>query len=151
VGERKTGIRDVVVNRKAWHDFEILDRFEAGVSLRGSEVKSLRGSRANIQDAYVRIEAGMAILVGFHISPYPWANRENHDPLRERTLLLHAHEIEKLRRATAERGMTIVPLRVYFKGARLKVEIALARGRKVHDHREAIKARDAQRDMDRER
>jgi len=145
------GIKPIAKNRKARHEFEILDRFEAGLALRGSEVKSLRGGRANLQDAYIRIENGEAWLIGCHISPYPWANRENHDPLRERKLLLHHSEIEKLRRATAERGMTVIPLRLYFKGARVKVEISLARGRKLHDRREAIKTRDAEREIARDR
>lgn len=148
---KSTGERDLVVNRAAWHEFEILDRFEAGISLLGSEVKSLRGGRGNLKEAFVRVENGEAWLVGCHISPYPWANRENHDPTRSRKLLLHHAELLKLKRNTTEKGMTVIPLKIYLKGARMKLEIALARGKKLHDKRESIKERDAKRAMARER
>lgn len=148
---QESPVRDLVVNRRARHEFELHDRFEAGISLLGSEVKSLRGGRANLQEAHVRIESLEAWIHGFHISPYPWANRENHEPLRPRRLLLHRHQILKMKRQTTEKGMTIVPLRIYLRGSRIKVEIALARGRKTRDKRQAIKARDAKREMERRR
>ncbi|MBN2801214.1 MAG: SsrA-binding protein SmpB [Deltaproteobacteria bacterium] len=141
----------MVVNRAARHEYEIVDRFEAGLALLGSEVKSLRGGRGNLKEAFVRLDGREAFLVGCHISPYPWANRENHDPTRQRKLLLNRSELLKLKRGTAEKGMTVVPLRLYLKGSKIKLEIALARGRKSHDKRQAIKERDAQREMSRDR
>ncbi len=143
--------RDIVVNRKARHEFFIEDTFEAGIALLGSEVKSLRAGRANLQEAYVRLQPDGAWLIGCHISPYAQANRNNHEPLRERRLLLHRNELLKLKRGTQQKGMTIVPLRIYFKGSLVKVEIGLAKGKKLHDKRETMKARDAKRDMDRGR
>lgn len=144
----KTRTRDLVVNRKARHDFEILDHFEAGIALQGSEVKSLRNGRANLQEAHVHLASdGNAWLIGCHISPYAEANRFNHDPLRQRQLLLSRNELLKLRRQTAERGMTIVPLRLYLKGSWVKVEIAVARGRKLHDKRQAMKEKEARSEM----
>ena len=143
-------LANIVVNRKARHSYEIFDTFEAGLSLLGSEVKSLRGGRANLQEAYVRLDRdGNAELLGCHISPYEAANRNNHEPLRPRRLLLHNHELSKIRKATRERGMTIVPLRMYFKGSRVKLEIGLAKGKKSHDKRHDLKARDAKRDAQR--
>lgn len=134
-------------NRRALHDYEVEDRFEAGIVLRGSEVKSLRQGRVNLQDAYVRFKDGEAWLVGAHISPYSHANRENHDPLRERKLLLHAHEIRRLASKVQERGLTVIPLGMHFKGPHVKVELGLGRGRKVHDKRAAIKEREDRRDI----
>ena len=142
-------IKDLVVNRKARHEYDILDKFEAGISLLGSEVKSLRNGRANLQEGHVRIGPDGAWLHGCHISQYAQASHNNHDPTRQRRLLLHRSEITKLRRGTRERGMTIVPLRIYLKGSLVKIEIALAKGRKLHDKRQAMKARDAKRDLER--
>jgi SsrA-binding protein len=147
----KAAIRDIVVNRRAWHEFSILDQYEAGISLTGSEVKSLRGGRANLQEAWVRLENHSAFLQGCHISPYEQANRNNHEPLRERRLLLHASELSKLHKATTEKGLTIIPLRIYLKGSRVKVEIAVAKGKKLYDKRQTLKERDAKREMDRAR
>jgi SsrA-binding protein len=143
--------RDLVVNRKAWHEFFILDKFEAGISLRGTEVKSLRGGTANLQEAYVRLASDGAFLEGCHISPYEAGNRFNHEPTRSRRLLLNRHELLRLKRGTAERGMTVIPLRLYIKGSLVKVEIGLAKGKKLHDKRETLKERDARREMDRAR
>lgn len=142
-------IKDLVVNRRARHEYDILDRFEAGIALVGTEVKSLRAGRANLQEAHVRIAHDGAWLHGCHVSPYAQASRNNHEPRRQRRLLLHRSELTKLRRSTRERGMTIVPLRIYLKGSFVKVEIALVKGRKLHDKRQAMKARDAKRDMQR--
>ncbi len=151
MSEKKETIRDLVVNRRASHEFTIFDKNEAGISLLGSEVKSLRAGKANLQEAYVRLENGNAFLEGCHISTYEQANRHNHEPLRPRQLLLHAHELMKLKKAISEKGMTIVPLRLYLRGSRVKVEIATAKGKKLHDKREALKQRDAKREMDRDR
>jgi len=143
--------RDLVVNRRAKFEFELESSFEAGISLLGSEVKSLRGARGNLAQAYVRVTRGSAFLVGAHISPYEQANRNNHDPLRERQLLLRAHELEKLHKGLTQKGMTIVPLRIYLKGSLIKLELALGRGKKLHDKRQTMKAQTAKRDMDRGR
>ena len=143
--------KDLVVNRRARHQFEIHDRFEAGISLLGSEVKSLRMGRGNLQEAFVRLDGTRASLRGCHISHYAEANINNHEPLRARQLLLHRHELLKLTKGVRERGFTIVPLRIYLKGSRIKIEIALAKGKKLHDKRHSLKARDAQRDMQRGR
>ncbi|MFT7520981.1 MAG: SsrA-binding protein [Kiritimatiellia bacterium] len=143
--------RDLVVNRRARFNYEISTTYEAGIALQGSEVKSLRAGLGNLQEAYVQIKANGAWLMGCHISPYLQANRNNHDPVRPRQLLLHKHEIERLRRGINQKGMTIVPLRVYLKDRRIKIEIGLGKGKKLHDKRHSIKAREAKRDMDRRR
>jgi SsrA-binding protein len=144
-------VRNIVTNRRARHHYHLHDRFEAGIALLGSEVKSLRAGKANLQEGYVRLDPEGAWLVGCHISQYTHANRLNHEPLRERRLLLHHRELHRLRRGTREKGMTIVPLRLYFKGSLVKVELALAKGKRLHDKRQAMKARDAKREMDRRR
>ncbi len=144
-------IRDLVTNRRARFDYTLEDRFEAGLSLVGSEVKSLRAGRANLQEAWVKLEDDGAWLMGCHISPYAEANRNNHEPLRPRRLLLKRSELTRMHKATGAKGRTIVPLRLYLKGSWVKVEIATATGRKTHDKRHAIKAREAKRDMDRGR
>ncbi len=141
--------RDLIVNRKARHDYFLLDEFEAGISLLGSEVKSLRAGNGNLQESHIQLRDDGAWLYGCHISPYEQANRNNHEPLRPRRLLLRKPELEKLRKGTREKGMTIVPTRVYLKGSYIKVEIALAKGKKQHDKRHDIKDRDARREMDR--
>ncbi len=140
-------VRLLVENRKARHDYELGDRFEAGIALLGPEVKSLRAGRANLREAWVRLADDGAWLMGCHISPYAEANRFNSDPVRPRRLLLHRHELDKLRRAVQQRGMTVVPTRLYLKGSRIKVEIALGRGRRSHDKRHAIKEREARREI----
>jgi SsrA-binding protein len=149
--EKKGELRDLVVNRRAFHEFHVLDRFEAGISLLGSEVKSMRAGRANLQEAFVRLTPLGARLEGCHISPYDEANRNNHAPLRSRQLLLNRAELAKLKKGTAEKGMTIIPLRIYLKGSRIKLEIALAKGKQLHDKRAAIKEREAKRELERGR
>jgi SsrA-binding protein len=139
--------KNLVTHRRATFDYYLEDRFEAGIALRGTEVKSLREGKANLQDAWVRIDGRNAFLVGCHISPYEQGNRFNHEPLRERQLLLHAHEIFKLRKATTEKGLTLVPVRIYLKGSKVKVEVAIGRGKKSYDKRESIKEREATREM----
>jgi len=127
---------DIAVNRKAFHNYEILERFEAGMVLTGTEIKSARDGRVNLKDAYGLVKAGEVWLLNCHISPYSHGNFANHDPLRTRKLLLNRSEIHRLIGKTVEKGLTLVPLRVYLKGGRLKCEIALAKGRKLHDKRE---------------
>jgi len=138
--------RQVCANRKARFDYHILESFEAGLSLVGTEVKSLRAGKANLKDSYARYRGGELWLVGMHISPYEQGNRQNHEPERERKLLMGAREIRKLRRQVEEKGLTLVPLRVYFteKGW-AKVEIALAKGKAKYDKRQAIAKRDSDR------
>jgi len=142
------GDQTVITNRKARHDYTILDVFEAGVVLKGAEVKSIRNSRANLQDSFARVEDGEVFLYGMHVSPYEYS-RGDLDPVRKRKLLLNHREIDELTRATAEKGVTLVPLRVYFKDGRAKVEIGVARGKRNYDKRQTIAARDAKRDADR--
>lgn len=156
---RETGIRRVAENRKARHDYFIDETFEAGIALAGTEVKSLREGRINLRDSYVEVRGSAGpqgkggapelYLVGAHISPYDQGNIWNHDPLRARKLLLHRSEIDKVAAKVRERGYTIVPTRVYFKDGRAKVEIGLARGKKLYDKRHDLAKRDAQRDMER--
>lgn len=148
---RTPALRVLIDNRRIRHEYTLHDTFEAGVSLLGSEVKSLRLGNGNLAEAYVRIERGSAWLVGCHISPYTEANRENHEPRRKRRLLLHRHEILKLDRGVKQKGMTVVPVKLYIKGSRIKLEIALAKGKQHHDRRQDLKARDAQRDIERAR
>jgi len=134
-------------NKKAYHDYEILEKLEAGISLKGTEVKSLREGRANLRDAFVRIENEEAYLFNAYIAPYSHGGLFNHEPTRTRKLLLHKREIKRLMGKVQERGLTIVPLRMYFSpGGKVKVEIALARGRKKHDKREVIKRRELERE-----
>ena len=139
----------VTVNRKAQHDYHILRTFEAGLSLLGSEIKSIRDGRVSIREAYVRPEGGEVWLVGAHIAHYPPAAGQNHDPTRPRRLLLHKRQIAELTGAVDSEGVTIVPLRLYLKNGRAKLEIALARGKKHYDKRAAIAKRDAERQMER--
>ena len=137
----------IATNRKARHEYEIQDRFEAGIALLGSEVKSLRAGKANLSDGYAAIRGRDVFLVGVHIAPYPQAGRANADPLRQRKLLLHRAEIERLRGRIAERGFTLIPLQLYFKDGRAKLELGVARGRRRHDKREAIRRRETDRDL----
>jgi SsrA-binding protein len=139
----------IASNRKAHHDYDILETYEAGLVLRGTEVKSLRDGRADLKDSYARIEREEAWLLGCHISPYTQGNRANHDPDRPRKLLLHRGEINRLLGKIMEKGLTLVPLRLYFKSGRVKVEMGLARGRKLLDKRHVIREREARREMDR--
>jgi len=139
----------VAVNRKARHDFHIEETFEAGVVLTGTEVKSLRAGHCSLRDSYAEARDGELFLVNAHISQYTQGNRFNHEPLRDRKLLMHKAEIRRLGQRTREKGYTLVPLRVYFAGSRAKVEIALARGKREYDKRRAIADRDAKRSMER--
>ena len=136
----------IASNKRAFHEYHVLDRFEAGVQLTGTEEKSLREGAANLKDAYVTFKNGEAFLFNAHISPYAHGNRENHDPVRTRKLLLHRREIEKLHVQVTEKGLTIVPLRLYFKGSRVKAEIGVVRGKKLYDKRETEKKREADRE-----
>jgi SsrA-binding protein len=144
----KPGDKTVISNRKARHDFEILETWEAGIVLQGSEVKSLREGKGQLADAYARVDAGEVWLLSMHIPPYPFA-RDQPDPTRRRKLLLHHDEIDDITRETAEKGLTLVPLRVYFKEGRAKLELALGRGKKRWDKRDTLAARDAARDVER--
>ncbi|MFY9428406.1 MAG: SsrA-binding protein SmpB [bacterium] len=138
----------VINNRKARHEYNIIDTMEAGIALQGSEVKSLRQGMANLRDSYARVDKGEVILYNMHISPYDKASHFNHEPKRPRKLLLHKREINRLMGAVREKGFTLVPLKVYFNRRGLaKVELALARGKQKYDKREAIARRDAQREM----
>lgn len=141
--------RDVAVNRRAYHDYFIDEKFEAGLMLTGPEVKSVRGGRTNLRDGYVRIDGGEAWLENVHISPYVQANVSNQQPLRPRKLLLHRKEIASLIGKVKQKGYTLIPLRVYFARNHAKVEIGLARGKRQYDKREAIAARDAKREIER--
>ena len=144
----RRGDQVVITNRKARHEYFVLESYECGVVLQGAEVKSIRNGRANLQDAYARIDDGEVWLYGMHVSPYEFS-RGDLDPVRRRKLLLHAKEIVQLARATEEKGVTLVPTRVYFKDGRCKVELAIARGKARYDKRQAIAARDAARETDR--
>jgi SsrA-binding protein len=144
-------VKIVTENRKARHDYHLDEQFEAGMVLTGTEVKSLRMGRANLKDSYARVVNGEVFLYQMHISPYPFAHYDNHDPLRPRKLLLHAHEIKRLYGKVNEKGYALVPLRVYFKRGKAKVVIALARGKRSYDKRETIRKRDEKREMDRAR
>ncbi|MGH7268558.1 MAG: SsrA-binding protein SmpB [Candidatus Rokuibacteriota bacterium] len=142
--------RLVASNRRAHHEFDILETYEAGLVLRGTEVKALRDGRADLKESYARIEGGEGWLLGCHISPYAQGNRANHDPLRPRKLLLHRGELSRLLGRIMEKGLTLVPLKLYFKDGRAKVELGLARGRKTRDKRHVIREREERREMDRE-
>jgi SsrA-binding protein len=141
--------RDVATNRQASYRYHLLDRWEAGLVLQGTEVKALRDGKAQIKDGYASVRDGEVWLHNVHIPPYGPASRENHDPERPRKLLLHKREIERLIGKTAEKGLTIVPTRVYFSGPRAKVELAVAKGKDVYDKRRAIKDRDTKREVER--
>ena len=147
--KRKADPGDVATNRQAAYRYSLLDRFEAGMVLTGTEVKSLREGKAQIKDGYASIRDGELWLHNVHIPPYAAASRDNHEPERPRKLLLHRYELERLVGKTRERGLTLVPTRLYFSGARAKVEVALARGKDVGDKRQTIKEREMKREMDR--
>ena len=140
----------VANNRKAYHDYFIEEKFEAGIILRGTEVKSLRDGRANLQDSYASVDDGEVYLNHCHISPYSHGNIMNHDPMRTRKLLLHRKEINKLLGKTQQKGLTLIPLRIYFsERGQAKIELGLAKGKKQHDRRDSIKAREAGREVER--
>lgn len=145
----KTG-RTLVENRRARFNYEILETIEAGIALQGTEVKSVREGKANIQEAYADIRGGEVYLIGSHINPYTHGNRTNHDPLRDRKLLLNAREIRRLQGKVAEKGLTLVPLRLYVKGRLIKLKLGIGRGKKLVDKREDIKRRDQEREIQRD-
>jgi SsrA-binding protein len=140
----------VATNRKAFHDYFVDEVVEAGVVLTGTEIKSVRAGRLNLRDSYAKVVDGEMWMYNVHISPYEQGNRFNHDPNRPRKLLLHRKEIKQLQRKAEEKGFTLVPLRMYIKSHRAKVQLAVARGRRAYDKREAVAERDAQREIDRE-
>ena len=141
-------IRQLAKNRKAWHDYNIEDSYEAGIALCGTEVKSLRQGAVNLKDSFCSVKDGELIVHGMHISPYEKGNIFNKEPLRNRKLLMHKSEIRKLASAQAQEGYTIIPLSVYLKGSLVKVQVGLAKGKKLHDKRDAAAARDAKREID---
>jgi SsrA-binding protein len=149
-GKRKAEPGDIATNRQAAYRYNLLERIECGIVLTGTEVKSLREGTATIKDGYADVRDGELWLHNVHIPPYAPASRENHEPERDRKLLVHRRELERLIGKSKERGLTIVPTRIYFRGPNAKVEIALARGKDVRDKRETIRARDTQREIDRE-
>ena len=142
----EAGEKLIASNRKAYHDYFVLQKLEAGIALTGTEVKALREGKANLKDSYVNFQHGEAYLFSAHISPYTHGNRENHDPERPRKLLLHRREIDKLLGQVVEKGLTIVPLRLYFKKGKVKAEIAVVRGKKLFDKRAAEKGRELDRE-----
>lgn len=146
---KPSNVKVVCQNKKARHDYQILEVIEAGMVLLGTEVKSLRHGRANLKDSYARIKEGELFLVQSHISPYTHAYYDNHQPDRVRKLLVHKREIKRLQGKTQEKGLTLVPLRIYFKDGKAKVELALARGKKIYDKRESLKRKTEERELER--
>lgn len=147
---KKVGTKMVANNKKAFHDFFIDETYEAGVALHGTEVKSMRMGKCSIKESFIRIEKGEVFVYGMHVSPYEKGNIFNRDPLRVKKLLMHKSEINKLEAKIAEKGFTLVPLQVYFKDGRVKVEVGLARGKKLYDKREDIAKKDQRREFERE-
>ena len=146
----KTGVKLIANNKKAYHDYFILEKYEAGIVLHGTEVKSLRMGKCSVKEAFIRIENGEMYIYGMHISPYEKGNIFNKDPLRVRKLLLHKKEIEKIFGKMKEKGKTVVPLQVYFSGSLVKVEIGLAKGKKLYDKRDDIAKKDQRREAERD-
>ena len=149
-GKKKVAAGDVATNRRATHKYELIEKFECGIELLGTEVKSMRGGKVQIADAYAVVEDGEVWIRNLHIPPYPPAAMENHEPERPRKLLLNAYEIERLIGRTQQKGLTLVPTRVYFKGPRAKVEIALAKGKEGRDRRQEIRDREVRREIERD-
>lgn len=147
---KEDNIKIIATNRKARHDYQIMNAFEAGIVLQGTEVKSLREGKANLKDSHAVIKNGELFLLNMHISPYTHGSVYNHDPLRTRKLLLHRHEIRRLIGRVQEKGLTLVPLKLYFKKGVAKVELALVRGKRLYDRRQDIAKRDAERELQRE-
>ena len=150
MAKKQTGIKIACENRKARHDYFIHEVFEAGIEVRGTEVKSLRAGKANLKDSYAEVKNGEIFVQHWHISPYDHGNIFNHDPLRPRKLLLHKREIVKLFSKTREKGFTLVPLKIYFKHGRAKMELALASGKHTYDKREDLKSKAARREVERD-
>jgi SsrA-binding protein len=147
--KRKTAPGDIATNRQASFRYHLLEKWECGIQLQGSEVKSMRDGKVQLKDAYAAVHDGEVWLHNMHIAPYPAASRENHEPERARKLLLHRREIERLIGKTQERGLTLVPTRIYFKGRNAKVELALARGKELHDKRRDLREKDQRREIER--
>ena len=143
------GVKVLAQNKKAFHEYFIEDKYECGIVLVGTEVKSIRAGRVNLKDSYVKIKRGEAFVIGMHISPYEKGNIFNRDPFRERKLLLHKAELRRLARASQEQGFSIIPLSMYLKDGLVKMEIATAKGKKLYDKRESLAKRDAEREMER--
>ncbi len=141
--------KTLATNRKARHEYHILETIEAGIVLKGTEIKSVRNGRVNLKDSFARVERGEVIVYNLHISPYDFGNRENHDPLRPRKLLLHRDEIRRLVGKTQEKGMTLIPLSIYIRNGYAKVELALAKGKKLYDKRDDLKEREMNREIER--
>ena len=146
----KENVKLIANNKKAFHDYFIEEKYEAGISLAGTEVKSLRQGKCSIKESFIRIEKGEVFIYGMHISPYEKGNIFNKDPLRVKKLLLHKYEINKMAGKIAEKGYTLVPLQVYFRGSRVKVEIGLAKGKKLYDKRQDIAKKDQKREAEKE-
>lgn len=146
----KDEVKNVAVNRKAYHDYSILDTYEAGLALKGTEVKSLREGKVSLRESFAQFENNELYLMNMHISPYAFGNIFNVDPKRKRKLLLHKREIYRLKGQVQEKGLTLVPLRIYFKRGYAKIELALAKGKKLYDKRRALAEKDAQREMEKE-
>ncbi len=148
--DKKSEEPAAISNRRARFEYEILDSYEAGIVLKGSEVKSLRAGKANLQDSYALVKNGEVWLMNMHISPYEQANQFNHDPVRTRKLLLNKSEIAKLHGKSNEKGLTLIPLKLYFKKGNAKIQLGIGKGKKLHDKRAAIKERDVEREMRRD-
>lgn len=146
---KKLGVKEITSNRKAFHEYFVLERFEAGIELAGTEVKSIRAGNVNLKDAFCTIKDGELFVRGMHISPYEHGNIFNKDPVRPRRLLMHKREIVKLNARIMQDGVALIPLSLYFKDSRVKVELGLCKGKKLHDKRDDIAAKDAQRDIQR--
>lgn len=146
---RQQGIKEIAQNRKAFHDYFVLEKYEAGIELAGTEVKSVRAGQVNMKDSYCSIKNGELFLRGMHISPYEKGNIFNRDPVRVRRLLMHKREINRLNSQVMQQGVALIPLSLYFKDSKVKVEIGVCKGKKLYDKREASAKKDAQRDMDR--
>ena len=149
MASQEQGDRAIATNRRARHEYAILETLEAGLVLRGTEVKSLRAGLVNFKDSYATVRNGEVWLLGCHINPYSHGTDANHDPERDRKLLLHSKEISKLSGKVAERGLTLIPLKLYFKSGRAKLELGLGRGKKLHDKRSTLREREVKREMDR--
>ena len=147
----ESGVKEIASNRKAFHEFYVLERYEAGIELFGTEVKSIRAGQVNLKDSFCTVRSGELFVRGMHVSPYEKGNIFNRDPMRVRRLLMHKREIRKLGDRVAQEGVALVPLRLYFKDSRVKVELGLCKGKKLYDKRQADARREAQRDMDRAR
>ncbi len=145
----QNNIKSIAQNKKATHDYFVLDTYECGISLAGTEVKSVRAGNVNLKDSYASIKGGEVFILGMHISPYEKGNIFNKDPLRDRKLLLHKYEINKLTGKLKEDGLSLIPLKIYLKGSKVKVELALAKGKKLYDKRQSIAEHDAKRNIDR--